>query len=448
MTRRGVGGAALLVLFGVAALATPIGRPDPSEALVEDPAGAATVRIDAPGERDRPSPRLTEEDRARYFAGRALAGQPWVPAPSVTDARDGLGPLFNAATCLSCHPAGGAAPPPLEDGALRTGTTVRFGADPTYGAQLQTHTIDVRGRYGGEDGVRAEGRARVQWQRSTFRYPDGEKRELRAPEVVLEDLAYGSLAPETRPSLRHAPPLFGAGLLAAIPSFFLEQRTDPEDADGDEISGRRGPGRFGWKAEQAHLRAQTALAFRRDMGITSRQFPDQPCVEARCRTLPSGAGADGVEISEALLDLVVDYVASVGVPRKPLPTPAPKQIVEGARRFIEAGCDGCHVTESVRTKDARPSLDGLDLRPFTDLLLHDLGPGLDDGSGGDEAREWRTPPLWGMSARSRGLLHDARARSVEEAVLWHGGEAEASRVRFAEWPRSRREALLAFVEAL
>ncbi|MEL6188990.1 MAG: di-heme oxidoredictase family protein, partial [Myxococcota bacterium] len=231
------------------------------------PAGEATRTVTV-GERDRPSPRLSREARPRHHAGRALASQPWVPAPSVTDARDGLGPLYNAASCLTCHVRGGASPAPAGGGRVPAGVTVRLGADPVYGAQLQTQTVDVRARYGARtDGAPAEGEARVVWARSTFLYPDGDEVELRAPKLAVEALAYGPLDADTRPSLRMAPPLYGAGLLASIPDEVVAARADPSDRDEDGISGRLPPGRFGWKGEQVNLREQIALAFRRDMGI-------------------------------------------------------------------------------------------------------------------------------------------------------------------------------------
>jgi CxxC motif-containing protein (DUF1111 family) len=303
--------------------------------------------------------------------------------------------------------------------------------------------------------------------RSTHAYPDGTRVELRRPELRLEKLGYGPLPAAARLSLRNAPPLHGMGLLDALPGADLLARADPEDADGDGISGRPnrvwdpvreryGPGRFGWKASEASLRSQIAAALRNDMGLSNPVRPEQPCTAEQidCLRTPHGEGDDGFEVPDALLGLIEGYQASIGVPpRRRADAP---EVVRGRGLFREVGCAGCHVPRwTTGEVPERPWLSNQVIWPYTDLLLHDMGPRLADGRADFDAsgREWRTPPLWGLGwaaelHRRGGFLHDGRARTAEEAVLWHGGEAEASRARFEALDADDRAALLAFLESL
>ncbi len=456
---------------------------DPSERL---PGGATSIDLAAGASFSLPAANLSDAQKARFYAGRALAHQPWVRGPTTTDARDGLGPLYNARTCLACHVNGGRGRVPRADdemllqGVLLLGSSEsdpRRGAtpDPVYGGQLQSQSIALAHQLRNVRGVehanlsssnRPEAYPHIRFEERHFSYPDGASVTLRRPRVVLKQIGYGPLAASTRMSLRMAPPILGAGLLEAIPQSAIDAGADPEDHDGDGVSGRvnwvwdfehdrRAPGRFGWKANRASLKVQVAAALASDMGITSTLFPEQPCTEAQpeCRRGPHGSDADGLEISDALLDTVVEFNQLIAVPaRRKEDHPMVRQ---GRTLFYRARCNGCH-TPSYRTgEDAPAPLAGQTIWPYTDLLLHDMGPELADGRPDYEASgsEWRTPPLWGVGLSqavngARGLLHDGRARSVEEAILWHGGEATKSRAAFIELDKDDRKALIAFVKSL
>lgn len=434
------------------------------------PGGEASISI---GKKHRtlllPAANLPAADRPLFNAGKALAQQPWIKAPSSTDARDGLGPLYNARSCVICHLEGGRGEV-AEAGAPLIATIVRVrGADPIYGTQLQTASIDVHAEMNaGVPEIAAEAAPIARYETSTFRYPDGQTVELRAPKIELTKLGYGPLAEGTKLSLRHTPSLSGVGLIELIPDAELARLEDPDDKNGDGISGRSNfvgdpsgkkslqRGRFGHKASQPNLRAQVASALANDMGLSNPVFPDQPCTEgqAACRRAPNGNNAEGFEVPEALLKLLVDFTMSIGVPERRKPD-HPK-VVAGREHFFAAGCDGCH-HPSYRTASstAYPHLSEQTIWPYSDLLLHDLGDGLADESsdGAATGREWRTAPLWGVGLAKAvnhrtGFLHDGRARTIDEAILWHGGEAAASRERFAHLTAEERSELIAFVKSL
>jgi CxxC motif-containing protein (DUF1111 family) len=285
--------------------------------------------------------------------------------------------------------------------------------------------------------------------------------------LELDDLAYGALAPDTRLSLRVAPPIHGAGLIELIDQRDIDALEDPGDANHDGITGRanrvwdfRGKrtakGRFGYKANRPTLEVTVAAAFAEDMGITSSLFPEQPCTPSQrdCRAQPHGAPPGAVELSDELLALVVAFNRNLGVPRRA--TLEHRRQLGGRRLFHEAGCAGCHHPgfETLPSRE-HPHLGAQAIWPYSDFLLHDMGPELADDRPDYEAsgREWRTPPLWGVGlsaaiAGAESYLHDGRARTLEEAVLWHGGEADLARQRFAALTRAQRDELLSFVASL
>lgn len=426
----------------------------------------ASATVEAPA----PANFVTEDARPGFYAGLALVKQPWVKAPSITDARDGLGPLFNAASCLQCHPRGGRGAPAEENQDV-TATLARLASlslepDPVYGDQLQTRSISLADSLGlspdagPADEPPPEGKLRITWREVPFEYPDGSNVKLRRPEPRIELLGWGPLDEKTLLSLRHAPQLWGLGLLTRIPDEALMKSADPDDANGDGISGRvvlRGdrPGRLGWKNLQPDLRGQVASAAHADLGLINPLYPNTSCTSAqeRCLKQASGAGADGFELSEALLLSMVTFNEAVGVPLARAQDEA--VVSRGATQFSKVGCDACHTRIQRTGKDASAALSEKEFAPFTDLLLHDLGAELADarGEGGAEAGEWRTSPLWGIGAamavaRPAGFLHDGRARTAEEAILWHGGEAAASRERFTKLSATERSALLTFLSSL
>jgi CxxC motif-containing protein (DUF1111 family) len=263
-------------------------------------------------------------------------------------------------------------------------------------------------------------------------------------------------------SPRLAPATIGLGLLEAVPAERLLELSDPDDRDGDGVSGRPNRvwdrahaeltlGRFGWKAEQPSLRQQIAAALAADLGITSRLYPLADCsgVQVEC-----SAGAGEPELAERVLDRLETYVQLLAVPeRRHGEDPG---VQRGGVRFRELGCAACHVPSHLTAATAAlPELASQSIWPYTDLLLHDLGPELADGrpSFDAEGAEWRTPPLWGLglsrevSGHER-LLHDGRADGVAEAILWHGGEAAAARDAFEQLSRAERQELIAFIESL
>ncbi len=457
---------------------------DPAEAL---PGGAGTVAIKPFPSFVLPAANLPQEQRPDFHAGKALAHQPWIKAPTATRSRDGLGPVYNARTCLACHINGGRGVLPADSETPIFAALLKLsipgedsirGAvpEPTYGDQLQgqsvalshqlRHTVaDIDPATNPE--APPEAHAYIDWHNKTFTYPDGQQRELRYPQVRLERLGYGAMHPKLLTSLRASPAIHGLGLLESIAQADIDAHADPDDKDGDGISGRvnqvwdydqqrTAPGRFGWKANRASLRITAAAAFNGDTGITTPLFPEQPCTERqpRCLRTPTGNDEGGVELPDYMLNMVVDFLRNLGVPKRRGDI---ENLAEGRTLFYKAGCQSCH-QPSYTTQTRSGTLAHLGKQkiwPYTDLLLHDMGQELADNRPDYAAtgKEWRTPPLWGVgiSEQVNGvpfLLHDGRARGVEEAILWHGGEAQTARQHFIELAAPQRQALIDFVNSL
>ena len=415
-----------------------------------------------------PASNITVEHEPMFFTGNSFFNQAWVEAPASTANRDGLGPLFNARSCASCHFRDGRGAPPATDDEAFLGVLLRLSVpgvdahggpspDPVYGGQLQPFALP---------GVPSEGTPRVVFTEQAGTYDDGTAYTLLAPTYAIDELGYGPLADDIMISPRVAPQMIGLGLLEAIPDDRLLVLADPDDADGDGISGRPNRvwdveanalriGRFGWKSDQPSVRQQVAGAFLGDMGITTPVFPAQNCSAAQpdCASAPNGDGDGEPEIREDLLHRVVVYSSLLAVPARRAPDDA--EVLRGRALFADAGCASCHTPSHQTGPHALPEVAHQTIWPYTDLLLHDMGPALADDRPVFEAtgREWRTPPLWGIgllpsvNAHQR-LLHDGRARGVAEAVLWHGGEAEAARDAFRAMTSEQRDALVHFVESL
>jgi CxxC motif-containing protein (DUF1111 family) len=414
----------------------------------------------------KPVTNITSEHRGQFFSGNSFFNQAWVQAPASTTARDGLGPLFNARSCSGCHFKDGRGRPPLEPEEPFESMLLRIGlpgqgehgeprADPLYGGQLQPF---------GVAGVPGEGTPRVTYQEVSGTYADGEAYSLLSPSYSIENPALGAPDDELLISARVAPAVVGLGLLQALPLERLEELADPDDLDGDGISGKLNwvwdvtagtlaAGRFGWKAEQPSVRQQSAGAFLGDLGVTSSLFTEQDCTSAEVECLAAEAGGTP-EIDDQLLDRIELYGLLLAVPVRERWKDA--ELLRGRALFHDAGCSGCHVpNHRTGTLAGFPEVSDQSIWPYTDLLLHDMGPELSDGRPvfAAEAAEWRTPPLWGLrfyrivNGHDR-LLHDGRARGVAEAILWHGGEAEAAREIFRALPAHDRARLIAFVESL
>ena len=423
---------------------------------------------------------LTFEQEQDFKLGNALFRKLWVSSPSSTQASDGLGPLFNARACQSCHLKDGRGHPPEGDpdatsmflrlarkaqtpGEIAAVETYRAAnmPDPTYGGQLQDLAVP---------GLRAEGRMVITYQEEPFELGDGTIVMLRKPTYSVADLGYGPLHPDTTLSPRIAPQMIGMGLIEAIHPADIIANADPDDLDEDGISGRvalaRDPqdnvalGRFGWKAQNATVRQQSAGAFAGDIGISS---PDAPghhgdCTQNQpeCLAMPTGVQPrlGDTEAPDPVLDLVVFYSENLAVPaRRDVDEP---RILRGKQAFYESGCVACHTPKFVTSRDAaQPELRFQLIWPYTDMLLHDMGEGLADGRpvGDASGNEWRTAPLWGIGLTETVnghtfFLHDGRARNLLEAIIWHGGEAQSARDAVVEMAPDDRAALIRFLESL
>lgn len=438
-------------------------RPAPGEAL----AGGETTVFDAGSRAFMLSARnLDDAHESAFFVGNSFFNKNWVIAPSSTTARDGLGPTFNARSCSGCHFKDGRGRPPLTEDEPLLSMLVRLSVpgegpngapldEPNYGGQLQGDAIP---------GVPIEGRVLVTWVETAGAYSDGETYSLRSPTLTFTDLAYGPMAADVLTSVRVAPHMVGLGLLEALDEATILAFADPDDEDGNGVSGRPNYvwdplsesvviGRFGWKANQPGLRQQNAGAFLGDIGITSSVHEQQNCPPSQAECTAAVAGGEP-ELSDDLLDDITTYSRLLAVPaRRDVDAP---QVLEGREQFHALGCADCHVPQlHTGTLDGFPEVSDQTIWPYTDLLLHDMGDGLADGRPDFEAdgREWRTPPLWGIGLFSvvndhTFYLHDGRARNLAEAVLWHGGEAEAAKQAFVEADASDRAALLEFLESL
>ncbi len=451
-----------VILFAFAPFA---GAADGADRGDERSGGDTTVFLSGQSAFERPLANISRMHRREFTIGNSFFNQNWVIAPASTAGRDGLGPIFNARSCSSCHVQDGRGRPPTETetsvGLLLRLSIPGYGPhgepvdDPVYGGQFQPLAIP---------GADAEGKLEVKWIEEEGRFPDGETYSLRRPEFRFKDLAYGPVHPDMLTSPRVAPAVFGLGLLEAIAEKDLLSNADPDDRDGDGISGRpnyvwdaaaerKVLGRFGWKANQPHIRQQTAGAFNGDIGITSSLFQKDHVTtkQVALRNHPDGGEP---ELEDRVLDRVEAYLRCLAPPaRREVKNEA---VLRGEELFHDIGCAKCH-TSTFQTGEF-PEVEELArqrIHPYTDLLLHDMGEGLADGRPDFEAdgREWRTPPLWGIGLQETVnghtfFLHDGRARNLSEAILWHGGEGEESKKKFTELPKADREAVLRFLESL
>ncbi len=426
-------------------------------------------------------PNLTFEEEQRARVGNGIFKKIWVSSPASTQASDGLGPLFNARACQHCHLKDGRGQPPAagelavsmflrlsvppqseeEKAALQAGE-IGLVPEPTYGSQLQNFAVP---------GHAAEGQMAITYEEIPVQLRGGETIYLRKPTYSVEQLAYGPLHPETMLSPRVANQMIGLGLLEAIHEGDILALADPDDADGDGISGRPNwvrndetgglsLGRFGWKAGNPTVRQQSAHAFTGDIGISTDLTPSHwgECTERQtaCRNAPDGVqlALGDVEAPETVFDLVSFYARNLAVPARR--DVSGEDVLQGKSLFYAAGCAACHRPKFVTRRDAQPEAHAFQLIwPYSDLLLHDMGEGLADNRPEWRAngREWRTAPLWGIGLTETvnghtKFLHDGRARNLLEAILWHGGEAEAAKQKVIDMTPEEREALLAFVGSL
>lgn len=436
----------------------------------------------------------------RFNIGDDFFENPWVEKTASTSLRDGLGPLFNNDACQDCHirDGRGGLPSEVAEGetqffnsviikAIKTdispdkrtqmlsGTLGNVG-DTSVGPQLQQHAIFD---------IQKESGMRVSYEYSNVVFNDGAIVEIRKPIWQLQSLYEKSgydFNADTIFSARAAQPMIGLGLLGLIDESDILALADPEDTNEDGISGKANMvwdvmqnrttlGRYGWKAGQPSVRQQAAGAFNNDMGLTSAIFPNDGCLahQADCLSSPKGDGDSQAEypyeVSETVLDAIEFYAKHLAVPQRRAPNNA--DVVQGREIFMQSGCNTCHV-ESYTTQysEAFPELSEQPIEPYTDMLLHDMGEGLADFTLANQAasdqhlveyqahaREWRTPPLWGLGLTltvnpEAGFLHDGRARTILEAVVWHGGEAESAKQAVLALSAQERAHLLAFLNDL
>ena len=450
------------------------------EKFEDKPGGGATVRVlETADAFSQSSGNMPFEGEMNFKLGNALFRKAWIAAPSSTKASDGLGPLFNARGCQDCHLKDGRGHPPDTAEGPRVSMFLRLSVPggPSPEGIAEWHPTLPHPVYGGQlqdlatPGQTAEGRMDVTYAPQPVTLKDGTVVELQAPTYTFAAPGMGDPG-EVLLSPRVAPQMIGLGLLEAIPAADILAHADPEDADGDGISGRAQIvpsvefgvpmlGRFGLKAGAPTIKEQSAGAFSGDMGLSTALHPDPSgdCTEAQaaCRGAESGQEPgirDGLEVDGPSLDLVTFYSRNLAVPARR--KPADPLVLAGKQIFHEAGCAGCHMPKFVTNRlEDQPEQSFQLIWPYTDLLLHDMGPGLADGrpEGRASGSEWRTAPLWGIgltaqvSGHSR-FLHDGRARSLLEAILWHGGEAEPARDHVADLSAADRVALIAFLESL
>lgn len=428
------------------------------------------------------SANLDFEQELNFKVGNGFFRRLWVSSPASTEAADGLGPLFNSRGCQRCHIKDGRGHPPLgnethsesmlirlsippqtdEDRARLSSGKLLAVPDPVYGSQLQSQSIA---------NVPGEGNVSIQYQDLLVTLGDGTVVTLTKPVYTLQNLAYGEPHAELRLSPRIAPQMIGLGLLEAVAEESILANADAKDADNDGISGRPNMvwsreykrlavGRFGLKAGVASIDEQNQNAFNADIGLSTPLNPNATgdCTPAQqaCLAAPDGNSPqyENLEVHSVINDLLLFYTRNLAVPARRQADDV--DVLEGKAVFFQLGCAGCHNPHfETANLPERPEHSQQHIWPYTDLLLHDMGERLADHSpeGQASGREWRTAPLWGIgltevvNGHTR-FLHDGRAQNLEQAVLWHGGEAEASRDAYMSLSADDRARILKFLESL
>ena len=399
-----------------------------------------------------PGPNVKGEQLDLHVEGDEDFADQFVTAPA--DVNSGLGPAFVRNSCETCHARNGRAPGEVLLRVSVPGTGANGGVKPVpgFGIQIQHNAIF---------GAVKEATLAIQQETTTGQYADGTSYTLQKPVPDIQD-PYTDVPGNVRTSLRMARPVFGLGLLEAVPDATIRDLAARQAATDDGISGRVNEvwnletqrmdvGRFGWKATMPTLVQQSADAYNHDMGVTSPLLPNEP-------TTGQPGFDDGLdddpEVSQHTLETVTFYVQTLGVPaRRDLNDAV---ALRGEELFTSLSCATCHQPKlQTGTLEGVPEVEDQTIYPYTDMLLHDMGDGLADGRPvfGASGQEWRTPPLWGIGLTGLvnpevGYLHDGRAQTLSEAILWHGGEAKAARNGFQELSADDRDALIAFLKSL
>ncbi|RBP79022.1 hypothetical protein EBI01_16400 [Marinomonas rhizomae] len=426
-----------------------------------------------------PLPGIKIEEKFDFYIGEGVFQKFWVPAPSSTTASDGLGPLFNTRSCNNCHVNNGRghAPEANVSGVSVPSFLIRLGKSyPAYNNKtnkIYPHIGDKR--YGHQlqgqssPGISPEGDYYLTYSTKIETLKDGTKIELRKPNLHWNTLHYGDFESSTGFSMLVSPALVGMGLLDNIPDKTIISAADPDDKNKDGISGRvswvfsgkeRAIGRFGYKASATSVSAQNQSAFNTDLGLSTplNTNPSGDCTEFQhdCMQSPNGNSPhlDHLEVDKQQARLV-DLFVSLSSP------PAMRNLtsstfLEGKRLFEDGSCASCHTPKMKTGSHSNfAALNNRTFYPFTDMLLHDMGPELASGfpSFSASPSEWRTAPLWGigLSEKTSGrvsFLHDGRAQTIEEAILWHGGEAKRSQKYYKNLNKEQRKKLIYFLESL
>ena len=421
--------------------------------------GKQTVFTEGVGAFGAAFPVMDPLKQSVHDVGDAAFEATFVAHPSLING--GLGPVYNSNSCVSCHVGDGRGRPPHAGEPLRSmlfrisipGADAHGGPNPVpgYGGQLQQF---------GNYNVPYEAYVNIAYTHQQHFFADGTPYELRVPNYSFYDY-YASWPGQAMFSPRVAPPVFGLGLLEAIPEENIRARADETDANGDGISGKANDvwdvlkqrialGRFGWKAGQPTVLQQSAGAYNEDMGITNFIFPQESAFDQTQFDQLN----DDVELTDSLLHAAAFYVQTLAVPGRRNADDA--VVLHGKKIFHQAGCNNCHTPmQRTAVNVAFPEVSNQTIFPYTDMLLHDMGDGLADNRPefNADGREWRTPPLWGIGLTHvvnghSNFLHDGRARNLMEAVMWHGGEAEASKEYVRHLNANDRAAIIRFLESL
>lgn len=414
---------------------------------------------------DGPATGLDEATLQAFISGQAFFNEVWTPVGPGETGNDGLGPLFNADSCAVCHASTGRRQVPPEGELTNVGLVVRMsvpGADPLTGAPMPEPTYGDQLQDRATGANEPEGTIFTNYVTQRGTYPDGTPFEILWPTVNIRSRNYGPLTEGFQVSARIGAQLIGMGLLEGVPDEQILALADPSDADGDGISGRPNAvwnpqteavelGRFGWKANVVRLDQQIAQAFHGDLGVTSSLMVQDNCApnQTACDETPNGGT---FEVSDERLADITMYMRLLAVP--PPRTEGDPEAERGEALFGDFGCAACHTETLTTGPNNIAALSEQTIRPYTDMLLHDMGFDMGDDRPDFAAsgNEWRTPPLWGLglipAEGDRGLLHDGRARTLEEAIIWHGGEGTRSRSEFMAAELDDRNALLAFLNSL
>jgi CxxC motif-containing protein (DUF1111 family) len=442
-------GLALLLVVGLSHLWSQTGRWDPPQA-----GGTTTLYSRSSQSFQLPAPGLTPAEARQHASGDVSFDAIFVTAPAPLN--PGLGPKFNNQSCAACHIKNGRGMPEMGQSLVRVSLPSGAGQaiDPHQGV-VPVPGIGGQIRDRAVQGAPPDAQVQLDWKLSDHRYPDGQPYQLRQPQLKVSAAPGQPLPQGLQTSLRAAPPVFGVGLLEAIPEQEIQRLADPGDRDGDGISGKANQvwdpvqkamtlGRFGLKANTSTLLVQTAAAYVNDIGITNPIFPQEA---------GSSAPAAAPEIDQTTLEQTTFYVATLAVPGRTQMNEA--MVQQGEQRFAQANCAACHIATLKTGPSKIPVLADQTIHPYSDLLLHDMGAGLADGRPdfAADGQEWRTTPLWGLGLTQTvlpysGYLHDGRARTIEEAILWHGGEAEGAKQKFMAMNQGDRQALLKFLNSL